>query len=167
MLHRNQETERQTSSQCQGLVWIHMSGSVWIWELEANTLFPAAPLTLRHSGTTVWESEMFENVCPHLCELTRAVPQHPSWDIVWACCFLGVDVLLTSSADAARGRWPVVFPAIPKSLNLPATPLSSDLIVALGFESWSNCEKLYPTAFLCYLPCYYRAPSRRQKCLND
>lgn len=47
----------------------------------------------------------------------------------------GVDVLLTSSTEAVGGRWPVVFPAIPRSLNLPGAPLSSDLIATLGFES--------------------------------
>lgn len=124
-----------------GSTWV----GVWIWD----PLFPAAPLAFRHSGTAAWEIKMFENICPHLCELIQVVPQHPSWDIVWACCFLGVDVLLTSSADAVRGRWPVMFPAIPRSLYLPSAPLSSDLITAPGFESWSSCEKLYHTAFLC------------------
>lgn len=58
----------------------------------------------RQSGTTAWESQMFQNVCPHVCELSSAVPQHPPGDVVGTCCFPGVDVLLTFSADALSSR---------------------------------------------------------------
>lgn len=163
------ETKSQTPKQA-----VHVRdwcGSTWVGVFGSGRYRPTLFFRLHHWYLDTAAPQRGRAKClkmsVHTCVSSLAGSQHPSWDTVWACCFLGVDVLLTSSVDAVRGRWPVVFAAIPRSLNLPGAPLSSDLIAPLGFESRSSCEKLHPTAFLCYLPCYYLAPPWRQQCLND
>ena len=32
-----------------------------------------------------------EDICENILELLCAVPQYMAWNVVWACCFAGVD----------------------------------------------------------------------------
>lgn len=75
-------------------------------------LFAAAVLgagmmveVLKHTDTTAWEREMLKM---SVRTSVSSVLQHPTREVIWACCIPGTDcsVLLTSSTDTLRGSSP-------------------------------------------------------------
>lgn len=44
---------------------------------------------LKHTDTTAWESVLLK-ISVHTSEFMSTIPQNPSWEVVWACCFPNV-----------------------------------------------------------------------------